>query len=146
MKQRLTLHGTVIPSRSYMLRMLLAAVFLFVCAAVQAQTFTLKGTVTDDEGNALELATVSCLEQQRVVMTNLKGEYKMTLQTADSVVVRFSMVGYKARTRTLYHPQGTQTLRILMRADQVRAFVRPADQYRTPAHDEPDRDQGFFRA
>ena len=118
MKRRLTLHGTVIPSRSYMLRMLLAAVFLFVCAAVQAQTFTLKGTVTDDEGNALELATVSCLEQQRVVMTNLKGEYKITLQTADSVVVRFSMVGYKARTRTLYHPQGTQTLRILMRADQ----------------------------
>ena len=26
-------------------------------------TFTLKGLVTDDEGNALELATVSCVEQ-----------------------------------------------------------------------------------
>ena len=41
----------------------------------------------------------------------------MTLNTADSVVVRFSMIGYKARTRTLYKPQGTQTLRVLMRTD-----------------------------
>ena len=84
----------------------------------QNATFTLKGLVTDDEGNALELATVSCVEQGKMTMTNLKGEYQMTLQTADSVVVRFSTVGYKPRTRTLYKPQGTQTLRIVMRASQ----------------------------
>ena len=84
----------------------------------QNASFTLKGLVTDDEGNALELATVSCVEQGKMTMTNLKGEYQMTLQTADSVVVRFSTVGYKPRTRTLYKPQGTQTLRIVMRASQ----------------------------
>jgi hypothetical protein len=81
-------------------------------------TFTLKGLVTDDEGNALELATVSCVEQGKVTMTNLKGEYRMQLQSKDSVVIRFTMVGYKARTRTLYKPSGTQTLRVLMRAEQ----------------------------
>ncbi|MBO7140166.1 MAG: TonB-dependent receptor [Prevotella sp.] len=91
---------------------------LLTVMTVSGQTFTLKGLVTDDEGNALELATVSVASQGKLTMTNLKGEYSMTLQSADSVVVRFSMIGYKARTRTLYKPQGTQTLRILLRANQ----------------------------
>ena len=83
-----------------------------------SQQFTLKGLVTDDEGNPMELATVACVAQGKVTMTNLKGEYTMTLATADSVVVRYTMVGYQPRTRTLFKPQGTQTLRIVMRADQ----------------------------
>ena len=77
-----------------------------------AQTFTLKGKVVDDEGQALELATVSCLEQAAVTMTNLKGEFQMTLHTADSVVIKFSIVGYQERRRVLYHPRTTQTLQI----------------------------------
>ena len=77
-----------------------------------AQTFTLKGKVVDDEGQALELATVSCLEQAAVTMTNLKGEFQMTLHTADSVVIKFSMVGYQERRRVLYHPRTTQTLQL----------------------------------
>ena len=93
-------------------------VMLVTGLSAVGQTFTLKGLVTDDEGKALELATVSCVEQGKMTMTNLKGEYSMQLHTADSVVVRFSMVGYRQRTRTLYKPQGTQTLRILLRADQ----------------------------
>ena len=105
MKQRIT-------------RYTLLIALLLTGIATMGQTFTLKGTVTDDEGNALELATVSCLSQSRVTMTNLRGEYSMQLHTADSVVVKFSMVGYKARTRTLYKPQGTQTLRVLLRSSQ----------------------------
>ena len=93
-------------------------VMLMTGLSVMGQTFTLKGLVTDDEGKALELATVSCVEQGKITMTNLKGEYQMQLHTADSVVVRFSMVGYTPRSRTLRKPQGTQTLRIVMRTDQ----------------------------
>jgi hypothetical protein len=81
-----------------------------------AQSFTLKGKVTDDEGNALELATISCLDQAAVTMTNLKGEYQLTLRSADSVVVKFSMVGYKARTRVLRNPKTTQTIQIQLHA------------------------------
>ena len=92
-------------------------------ADVYGQSFTLKGLVTDDEGNALELATVSCAEQGRMTMTNLKGEYQLTLQSADSVVVHFSMVGYRSRSRTLRKPQGTQTLRVVMRAMEELADV-----------------------
>ena len=96
----------------------MTAALLMLSMTALAQSFTLKGMVTDDEGNALELATVACVDQGKVTMTNLKGEYSMTLQTADSVVIRYTMVGYRSRTRTLYKPQGTQTLRILLRADQ----------------------------
>ena len=83
-----------------------------VLSRLFAQSFTLKGKVIDDEGNALELATVSCVEQAAVTMTNLKGEFKMTLQSADSVVVKFSMVGYNSRTRVLRNPKNTQTIQI----------------------------------
>ena len=85
---------------------------LMVSLSVFAQTFTLKGKVTDDEGNALELATVTCVKQAAVTMTNLKGEFQMKLQSADSVEVKFSMIGYKARTRVLRNPKTTQTLLI----------------------------------
>ncbi len=103
--------------RKVLARQFLVLAMLLASLSAVGQTFTLKGLVTDDEGKPLELATVTCREQGKVTMTNLKGEYQMTLNTADSVVVRFSMIGYKARTRTLYKPQGTQTLRILMRTD-----------------------------
>ncbi len=104
-------------------RFAVALLLLLLTLSGSSQTFTLKGLVTDDEGSPLELATVSCAAQGKVAMTNLKGEYHLTLQTADSVVVRFSMVGYKARTKTLYKPKGTQTLRIVMRSEELAEVV-----------------------
>ena len=83
--------------------------------SVLAEDFSLKGRVVDEEGNALELATVSCIEQAKVTMTNLKGEFHLTLHSADSVVVKFSMVGYQARSRVLRKPHGQLTLQIVMR-------------------------------
>ena len=103
--------------------MLIVLLLLLALNGRGQQTFTLKGLVTDDEGNALELATVSCVEQGKMTMTNLRGEYQLTLHTADSVVVRFSMVGYKTRSRTLHKPQGTQTLRVLMRGEELGEVV-----------------------
>lgn len=82
-----------------------------------AQTFTLRGKVTDEQQNPVELATVSCLKQGKVAMTSLKGEFSITLQSADSVAVQFSMIGYKTKTRILRKPRGTQTLQIVLRED-----------------------------
>ena len=83
-------------------------------ASVGAADFTLKGRVTDDDGNALELASVACASQARMTMTNLKGEFSMHLASADSVVVRFSMIGYRPRVRTFIRPRGTQTVLIVL--------------------------------
>ena len=106
------------------LRSLLIITLLSMSLLSLAQSFTLKGKVSDNDGNALELATVSCLEQGKVTMTNLKGEYSMTLQSADSVKVRFSMVGYKSRTRVLRKPRSPQMLQItLMPMDELGEVV-----------------------
>ncbi|MBR0047979.1 MAG: TonB-dependent receptor [Prevotella sp.] len=96
-------------------RFFLTAVFAMWSVSVLAEDFSLKGRVVDEEGNALELATVSCIEQAKVTMTNLKGEFHLTLHSADSVVVKFSMVGYQARSRVLRKPHGQLTLQIVMR-------------------------------
>ena len=53
-------------------RYILLLVMMMTGLTTFAQTFTLKGKVTDDEGNALELATVSCIEQMAI--TNHRGE------------------------------------------------------------------------
>ena len=81
---------------------------------LHAQSFTLSGVVSDEDGNGIELATVSCLDQGAVTMANLKGEYSMTLKTADSVVVKFSMVGFQTRTRVLRNPKGKQRILITL--------------------------------
>ena len=82
-----------------------------------AQTFTLRGKVTDEDQNPVELATVACLKQGKVAMTSLKGEYSLTLQSADSVVIQVSMIGYKTKTRVLRKPRGVQTLQMVLHED-----------------------------
>ena len=91
-------------------RLLLLVVLVTISMIAYADSFTLKGKVIDEDGNPVELATVACMEQGKVSMTSLKGEFSLKLQSADSVIVRFSMIGYKTRTRTFRHPKGTQTL------------------------------------
>lgn len=81
---------------------------------LRAQSFTLTGTVVDTDGNPVEHATVACTAQAKVTMTNLKGKFSLELRSADSVTVKFSMIGYKTRQRTLRKPKGKQTLRVVM--------------------------------
>ena len=79
-----------------------------------ADDFTLKGKVIDEDGHALELVTISCAAQGKLTMTNLKGEFSIGLSTADSVVVKFTMVGYGVRKRVFKRPKGKMRVQILM--------------------------------
>lgn len=81
-------------------------------SAAVAQDFTLSGRVVDEEQNPIEMATVSCLEQGKMTMTNLKGEFSISLKSTDSVVVKFSMIGYNARKRVFVNPQGKQKIEV----------------------------------
>ena len=99
-------------------RLFILIIFVLSALMAQAQTFTLRGRVTDPDQNPIELATVSVLSQGKVAFTSLKGEFSMQLQSEDSVVVKFTMIGYKAKTRVLRHPRGTQTLQIQMFEDE----------------------------
>ncbi len=94
--------------------------FLFLLALLAtalgcvAQTFTLRGRVTDGEGNPVEFASVTCPSQGRATVTSLQGQYALRLLTADSVVVKFSILGYRTKTRVLRRPKGTQTLQVTL--------------------------------
>ena len=81
---------------------------------ITAEDFTLKGKVIDEEGNALELVTITCAAQGKVTMSNLKGEFSISLNTADSVEVKFTMVGYGVRKRVFRRPKGKMTVQIVM--------------------------------
>lgn len=95
-------------------RILFLAILIACIISATAQSFTLKGRVIDEDNNPVELASVSCLAQGKATVTSLKGEFKLTLHSADSVVVKFSMLGYKTKTRILKKPKGTQTLQIVL--------------------------------
>ena len=94
-----------------MMVILLLALF---STKVFADSFTLKGKVVDEDNNPVELATITCVEQGKLTMASLKGEFSMTLQSADSVTVKFSMIGYKTRTRTFYNPKGVLTVQLTL--------------------------------
>lgn len=98
-------------------RILILSLFIATSLSTLAQTFTLKGRVIDENNNPVELASVSCLSQGKATVTSLKGEYKMILRSADSVVVKFSMLGYRTKTRILRHPKGPQTLQVVLLSD-----------------------------
>ena len=90
---------------------------LIATLKMMAQEFTLQGRVTDDDNNPVELATVSVVSQGKVAFTSLKGEFSMHLHSADSVAVKFSMIGYKTKVRVLRKPRGKQTLQVVLHTD-----------------------------
>lgn len=102
-----------------MKRILFIITILFACLQAGAQSFTLQGKVCDEEMNPIELATVAVVKQGKVTMTNLKGEFSIQLSSSDSVEVRFSMIGYKTKTRVLRNPRGKQTLQIQLFSDNT---------------------------
>lgn len=101
------------------IKVLILQIFM-LCMAMyaQAQSFTLQGRIVDESGSPVEFASVSCLKQGKMTMTSLKGEYSLQLHSADSVEVRFSMVGYKTKIRVLRRPRGKQTLQVVLYSNE----------------------------
>lgn len=113
------------------IKQLYITLLMLLCViSINAQTFTLQGKVTDSNMSPVELATVSVIEQGKMTMTNLKGEFSIQLRSADSVVVRFSMVGYKTKTRVLRRPRGKQTLLIQLYDDNQLAGITVTEKKR----------------
>ena len=101
----------------YLKTSILFVLFLMVTQVAIGQSFTLQGKVSDKDGNPIELASVMVVSQGKLAMTNLKGEFHMQLHSADSVKVRFSMIGYKSKERVLRRPQGKQTMLVQLLDD-----------------------------
>lgn len=99
--------------KKFILLLLATAMYL----TAQGQTFVLQGKVTDEKDNPIEFVSVTCARQGKVTFTSLKGNFTLTLNSADSVVIRFSMLGYRAKTKVLRRPRGRQTLKVALYPD-----------------------------
>lgn len=83
-----------------------------LCA--QAQTVIIKGKVIDDKKSPLELAQVRVEGTGCGAVCNLKGEYRFSCESSDSMVVIFSMIGYETRKRVLENPVDSVTLNVML--------------------------------
>ena len=122
--------------RRISLRFSLLTSLLAISLAMFADNFTLKGKVIDEDNNALELVTVTCAAQGKITMTNLKGEFTLELQSADSVEVRFSMVGYGVRKRIFRRPKGKLNVQIVMHPSETLQEVTVVERRRQTSQTE----------
>lgn len=79
-----------------------------------AQTVVIKGKVVDDQKSPLELAQVRVEGTGCGAVCNLKGEFRFSCESSDSMVVVFSMIGYETRKRVLENPADSVTLNIML--------------------------------
>ncbi len=75
----------------------------------------LKGRVVDESQDPISLCQVRIEGQPFGATASIDGKYNFTFQTADSVVVIYSMIGYETRKRVLKKPQGNLTRTIVMK-------------------------------
>lgn len=117
-KSNCTIKPNINRFNEYMKRLLTLYIFLVgMSTMLLAQSFTLRGKVMNEKMSPIGFATVMCQSQGKVAMTDLHGEFTLRLQSADSVTVKFSMLGYKSKIRTLRSPRGRQNLQIVLYPD-----------------------------
>ncbi len=94
---------------------LLTAILLTACVPAFAQnSVKIGGTVTDDNGNPIELVTIRLEGTAIGTVSNLKGRYSLKFENRDSVTVIFSMLGYQTRKRKLVNPKGNISLNVVL--------------------------------
>ncbi len=79
-----------------------------------AQTVVIKGKVVDDQKSPLELAQVRVEGTGCGAVCNLKGEFRFSCESTDSMVVVFSMLGYETRKRVLNNPVDSVTMSVML--------------------------------
>lgn len=103
--------------RLSILRYILPLCLLLAAATpTLAQRTKVFGTVRDGEGNPVELALVRVLGTTVMTTCNLRGEYVLYCESRDSVVVRYSQIGYDSRRRLLRNPGDSVRLDVVLHA------------------------------
>ena len=88
--------------------------WLLGVACGHSQTVVIKGKVIDDQKSPIELAQVRVEGTGCGAVCNLKGEFRFTCESADSMVVVFSMLGYETRKRVLENPVDSVTMNVML--------------------------------
>ena len=95
------------------MRHIIAIILLMYAANAYSQA-TIKGKITDENRSVLELVNVRVEGRNIGTTSNLKGEYRLKVPTADTITLVYSMLGYQTRKRTLTKPKGEITLDVVL--------------------------------
>ena len=95
---------------------LLLAMFLAASMPAMSQRVTIRGKVTDDKQQPIEIANIKVEGQAAGTITDLKGRYIFTCESSDSLVVAYSMIGYQTRKKTFRNPVDTITVDVVLPA------------------------------
>ena len=87
---------------------------ILLSQSAHAQKVTFKGRVTNEIGQPVEIANVKVVGKPIGTVCDLQGYYKLTCETADTIVLSFSMLGYQTRKRTFEHPTDTVLLNVML--------------------------------
>jgi hypothetical protein len=79
----------------------------------------LKGRIIDDKNEPVSFCLVKVEGQTAGATADIDGRYKLSFNSADSVVITYKMLGYRSRKKVLRKPQGTLTLNIVMNNSSV---------------------------
>jgi TonB-linked SusC/RagA family outer membrane protein len=117
----------------------LAVVLLTAAVPAAAQDAILRGTVTSDRGELVQVAAVQLPELNLQVLTGAKGQYTFVIPAArvrgQSVTLRVRAIGYKPGTRVITLAAGEQTIDFTLATDvnMLEAIVVTGVQEATPA-------------
>lgn len=78
------------------------------------KTVVVKGRVTDENREPVEMAQVRVDGSSSGTLCDLQGRYRFTAQSGDSMVIIFSQLGYETRKRVLSNPTDSVTLNVTM--------------------------------
>ena len=97
------------------MRIFLLIAMTWAFTSMKAQnTVKIKGTVNDAGGSPISMVVVKVENQAAGTLTDLKGNYSFTFQSRDSVVITYSMLGYRTLRRVLLSPRDSVTLKVTM--------------------------------
>lgn len=95
-------------------------VLLFSALHVSAQEkVKLSGRVIDEEQNPVIFAMVKVHGQAAGTTTDLQGKYSLEFNSADTITISFSMMGYVTKEKTLTKPKGDLRLNITLQTQSI---------------------------
>ena len=101
-------------------RIILLIVGIITSLPIMSQDIVrLKGSVIDADNQPIELALVRIAGTTTGTTTNLEGRYELKINSADSVVVVFSCLGYKNEEHLLKNPKGEIKLNVQLQKTSI---------------------------
>ena len=95
-------------------RLILFAIAILLATFATAQRVTIKGRVTDENHRPIEIANVSVVGGLAGTTADLRGNYTLTCESKDSLVIAYSMIGYQTRKRTFKNPKDTLIVNVML--------------------------------